>query len=58
MVDLNTSTAPLAADLRRHHGLSFADVVTYASERKYKLKIVTFDNLFDGLRGITHFIRV
>jgi len=54
VVDLDTSTALLAVDLSREHGLSFADAVIYASARKHKAELVTSDNHFEGLQGVTY----
>ena len=51
---LDTSTALLAADLSRDHGLSFADAVIYASARKHKIDLVTSDNHFEGLPEVTY----
>ena len=55
VVDLDTSTALLAAELSRDHGLSFADAVIYASARKHKIELVTSDDHFEGLPGVTYF---
>lgn len=55
VVDLDTSTALLAAELSRDHGLSFADAVIYASARKHQAELVTSDNHFAGLPGLTYF---
>jgi predicted nucleic acid-binding protein len=55
VVDLDTSTALLAAELSRDHGLSFADAVIYASARKHKIDLVTSDDHFEGLPGVTYF---
>ena len=55
VVDLDTSTALLAAELSRDHGLSFADAVIYASARKHKTDLVTSDDHFEGLPGVTYF---
>jgi predicted nucleic acid-binding protein len=54
VVDLDTSTALLAADLSRDHGLSVADAVIYASARKHKVDLVTSDNHFEGLAGVVY----
>ncbi len=43
VVDLDTSTALLAAELSRDHGLSFADAVIYASARQHRIELVTSD---------------
>lgn len=49
VVDLDTSTALLAAELSREHQLSFADAVIYASARREKVELVTSDDHFEGL---------
>jgi predicted nucleic acid-binding protein len=56
-VDLDTSTALLAAELSRDLGLSVADAVIYASARKHKIDLVTSDDHFEGLPGVTYFPR-
>lgn len=55
VVDLDTATALLAADLSRDHHLPFADAVIYASARKQKVELVTADDHFEGLPGVTYF---
>lgn len=55
VVDLDTSTALLAAELSRDHGLSFADAVIYASARRQEADLVTSDDHFEGLPGVTYF---
>ncbi len=55
VVDLDTSTALLAAELSRDHGLSFADAVIYASTRKHKIELVTSDKHFEDLPGVIYF---
>jgi len=55
VVDLDTATALLAADLSRDHRLPFADAVIYASARKQKVELVTADDHFEGLPGVTYF---
>ena len=55
VVDLDTSTALLAAELSRDHGLSVAAAVIYASARKHKTELVTSDDHFEGLPGVTYF---
>jgi predicted nucleic acid-binding protein len=57
VVDLDTSTALLAAELSREHGLSVADAVIYASARKHKVDLVTSDDHFEGLPGVVYFER-
>jgi len=55
VLDLDTSTALLAAELSREHHLSFADAVIYASARSKKVELVTSDDHFEGLSGVTYF---
>jgi predicted nucleic acid-binding protein len=55
VVDLDTSTALLAAELSRDHRLPFADAVIYASARRYKVEMVTSDDHFEGLANVTYF---
>jgi predicted nucleic acid-binding protein len=55
VADLDTSTALLAAELSRDHGLSVADAVIYASARKHKVELVTSDDHFEGLPGVIYF---
>ena len=55
VVDLDTSTALLAAELSRDHRLPFADAVIYASARKHKTELVTSDDHFEGLANVTYF---
>jgi predicted nucleic acid-binding protein len=55
VVDLDTAIALLAAELSRDHSLSVADAVIYASARKHKVELVTSDDHFEGLSGVTFF---
>ena len=55
VADLDTSTALLAAEFSRDHGLSVADAVIYASARKHRADLVTSDDHFEGLAGVTYF---
>ena len=55
IVDLDTATALLAAELSRDHRLPFADAVIYASARKHKTELVTSDDHFEGLANVTYF---
>ncbi|TCO75380.1 PIN domain-containing protein [Chromatocurvus halotolerans] len=43
------------ADLSLSHKLAFADAVIYASARKYDAELVTSDNHFEGLPGVSYF---
>lgn len=54
IVPLNTEIALMAADLTLSHKLAFADAVIYASARKYQAELVTSDDHFEGLRGVTY----
>lgn len=55
VVDLDTSVALLAAELSRDHRLSVADAVIDASARRYRAELVTSDDHFVGLPGVTYF---
>lgn len=55
VVPLSTDIALVAADLALWHKLAFADAVIYASARKYNVELVTSDNHFEGLPGVTYF---
>ncbi len=55
VVDLDTSVALLAAELSRDHRLSVADAVIYAITQKCRAELVTSDDHFDGLPGVTYF---
>ena len=55
VVDFDTSTALMAAELSRDHGLFFADAAIYASARKHQVELITADNHFAGLPGVTYF---
>jgi predicted nucleic acid-binding protein len=55
IVPLSTEIALMAADLTLLHKLAFADAVIYASARKHQAEIVTADNHFEGLPGVTYF---
>lgn len=54
IVPLNTEIALMAADLTLSHKLAFADAVIYASARKYQTELVTSDDHFKGLPGVTY----
>ncbi len=54
IVPLSTDIALVAADLTLSHKLSFADAVIYASARKYDVALVTSDDHFEGLSGVTY----
>ena len=55
VVPLSTDIALVAADLTLSHKLAFADAVIYASARKYNVELVTSDDHFEGLPGVTYF---
>lgn len=55
VVPLSTDIALVAADLTLSHKLAFADAVIYASARKYNVELVTSDDHFEGLPGVTNF---
>jgi len=55
IVPLNTEIALMAADLTLSYKLAFADAVIYASARKHKVELVTSDDHFEGLPGVTYF---
>ena len=55
VVPLSTDIALVAADLTLLHKLAFADAVIYASARKYNVELVTSDDHFEGLPGVTYF---
>lgn len=55
VVDLDSSTALLAADVSQEHGLSFADAVIYAGARKHGVELVTSDAHFEGLPNVIFF---
>jgi predicted nucleic acid-binding protein len=54
IVPLTTEIA-LMADLTLSHKLAFADAVIYASARKHKVELITADDHFEGLPGVTFF---
>ena len=55
VIPLSTDVALVAADLSLSHKLAFADAVIYASARKYNVELVTSDDHFEGLPGVTYF---
>jgi predicted nucleic acid-binding protein len=54
-VPLTTEIALLAADLTLSHKLAFADAVIYATARKHRVELITADDHFEGLSGVTYF---
>lgn len=55
VIPLSTDIALVAADLSLLHKLAFADAVIYASAGKYNVELVTPDDHFEGLPGVTYF---
>ena len=55
VVPLSTDIALVAADLTLSQKLAFADAVIYASARKHNVELVTSDDHFEGLPGVTYF---
>jgi predicted nucleic acid-binding protein len=55
IVPLTTEIALMAGDLSLSHKLAFADAVIYASARKHGVELVTSDDHFEGLPGVTYF---
>ena len=52
---LTTSLALHAADLALAHGLAFADALIYATARERNAELVTADDRFEQLPGVTCF---
>jgi uncharacterized protein len=52
---MSTDIALVAADLTLLRKLALADAVIYASARKYNVELVTSDDHFEGLPGVTYF---
>jgi predicted nucleic acid-binding protein len=57
VVPLSTSIALQAADFSIEHGLSFADAIIYATARFHESTLITSDNHFEGLPGVTYFAK-
>lgn len=55
VVPLNTSVSLLAADLAIQYKLSFADAIIYATARQQEVQLVTSDDHFEDLPGVTYF---
>ncbi len=55
VIALNTSISLLAADLAMEHKLSFADAIIYATARFHQANLITSDNHFEGLAGVSYF---
>ncbi len=52
---LTQEIALMAGDITLRHKLAFADAVIYASAQKYQAELVTSDDHFDGMPGVTYF---
>lgn len=52
---LTTAIALLAADLALDHRLSFADALIYATAHQKQVPLITSDDHFEGLAGVTYF---
>jgi len=55
IVPLSTEIALMAADFSLSHKLAFTDAVIYACAKKYQTELVTADDHFEGLPGVTYF---
>jgi len=55
IVPLSTSISLLAVDLSIEHRLSFADAIIYATARFHQSALITSDNHFEALPGVTYF---
>ena len=55
VIPLSTDIALVAADLSLSYKLAFADAVIYASARKFNVELVTSDDHFEALPGVTYF---
>lgn len=55
VVALDSNIALLAADLALQHRLSFADAIIYASARRHGAELITADDHFEDLEGVTFF---
>ena len=55
VITLTTSIALLAADLSVLHKLSFADAIIYATAQNEMAELITSDDHFKGLTGVTYF---
>ncbi len=55
VIPLTTALALYAADLSLAHRLSFADTLIYATACHYEVTLVTIDDHFAGLTGVTYF---
>lgn len=55
VIPLSTALALFAAELAIEHKLSFADAIIYATARQTDAQLVTSDDHFEGLPGVTYF---
>jgi predicted nucleic acid-binding protein len=55
VMPLTTSLALQAADIALTHQLSFADAIIYATAQQAGVELVTSDDHFEGLAGVTFF---
>ncbi len=55
VVALTETIALTAADLALEHGLAMADAIVYATARMENAHVVTSDEDFEGLAGVTLF---
>lgn len=55
VIPLDSNIALLAADAALQYRLSFADAIIYASARRHQAELVTADDHFEGLDGVTFF---
>jgi putative transposase len=53
VVPLSSVITLLAGDLALDHGLSFADAIIYATARQQRARLLTCDDHFEGLEGVT-----
>jgi len=54
VVDLDTATALIAAELGRKHKLASADAIIYATARAHEADLLTCDRHFEGLPGVLY----
>jgi predicted nucleic acid-binding protein len=55
ILPLTREIALMAGDITLLHKLAFADAVIYASAQKYQADLVTSDDHFETLAGVTYF---
>lgn len=54
VVPLSSAIALLAGDLALDYGLSFADAIIYATARQQRARLLTCDDHFEGLEGVSY----